>query len=247
MSKLNRRELLRTSVRAVVGGVLGGAGLVLLSACRGGGFGTGTSNLNPGSETGPCPLNPEQEEGPFYVDEGLLRSDVLDGQTGVPMLLSIKVLRAAKCEPIANAAVEIWSANSLGKYSDKLQEGTVGQKYLRGVQLTDAAGLVKFKTIYPGWYSGRTCHIHLKVRTGGTTSGSSYSTAGSNPSYGGQLFFPPAMNEALRTVYTQDSNPFTNNADDRVYTSQHGARGLVSLDGTMDAGFAGTVVVNVEA
>jgi len=247
MSKVNRRELLVKSVGAVVGGAVGGAGLVLLNACRSGDFGGGPSNLNPGSESGPCPLNPEQEEGPFYVDEGLIRSDVLDGQTGVPLLLSIKVMRAAKCEPVANAAVEIWSANSLGKYSDKSQEGTVGQKYLRGVQLTDASGLVKFKTIYPGWYAGRTCHIHLKVRTGGTTSGFSYSTAGSNPSYGGQLFFPPAMNEMLRSVYTQDNNPFTNNADDRVYTSQHGARGLLSLDGTLQDGFAGSIVVNVDA
>src|SRR6266550_4030414 len=243
MTNMNRREFLATSMGAMVASV----GLVLLNACRGGMTGPGTANLNPGSDTGPCPLNPEQEEGPFYVDEGQIRSDVLDGQTGVPLLLSIKVMRAAKCEPVANAAVEIWSTNSLGKYSDKSQEGTVGQKYLRGVQLSDSAGSVKFKTIYPGWYVGRTCHIHLKVRTGGTASGSSYSTAGSNPSYGGQIFFPPAMNEALRSVYTQDSNPFTNNADDRVYTGQHGARGLLSLDGTLDAGFAGLIVANVDA
>src|SRR6266851_668212 len=246
MIKMNRRELLKMAVPAVVGGIVSGAGLVLLNACRSGDFGGGPSNLNPGSESGPCPLSPEQEEGPFYVDEGLLRSDVLDGQTGVRLLLSIKVMRAAKCEPVANAAVEIWSANSVGKYSDKSQEGTVGQKYLRGVQLSDATGIVKFKTIYPGWYAGRTCHIHLKVRTGGTASGASYSTVGSNPSYGGQLFFPPAMNEMLRSVYTQDNNPFTNNADDRVYTSQHGARGLLSLDGTLQDGFAGSIVVNVD-
>jgi protocatechuate 3,4-dioxygenase beta subunit len=239
---MDRRELLRRSVGAVVVG----AGLVLTNACRSAGFGTGATNLNPGSETGPCPLNPEQEEGPFYVDEGLLRSDVLDGQTGVALQLSIKVLKAATCAPIANAAVEIWAANSLGKYSDKSVEGTVGQKYLRGVQLTDATGLVKFRTIYPGWYSGRTCHIHLKVRTGGKASGSSYATSGSHTAYVGQIFFPPTMNEALRSVYTSDANPFTNNADDRVYTSQKGARGLLSLDGTMDAGFAGLVIVNVD-
>src|SRR6266404_1997469 len=244
---MNRRELLRTSVGAVVGGAVGGAALVLLNACRSGDLAGGPHNLNPGSESGPCPLNPEQEEGPFYVDEGLLRSDVLDGQTGVPLLLSIKVMRAAKCEPVANAAVEIWSANSLGKYSDKWQEGTVGQKYLRGVQLTDAAGIVKLKTIYPGWYAGRTCHIHLKVRTGGTASGSSYSSSSSSQSYGGQIFFPPAVNEALRSVYTADNNPFTNNADDRVYNSQHGGRGLLSLDGTLQDGFAGSIVVNADA
>ncbi len=61
------------------------------------------------------------------------------------------------------------------------------------------------------------------------------------------MFFPPAMNERLRSVYTQDKNPFTNNADDHVYTDQHGARGMLSLDGTLDSGFAGSIVVNVEA
>ncbi len=238
MSKMNRRELLVTSVEAIAGG----AGLILLNACR-----DGSSSLNAGSDTGPCPLNPEQEEGPFYVDEGLLRSDVLDGQTGVALLLSIKVIRAAKCEPVANAAVEIWSANSLGKYSDKSQEGTVGQRYLRGVQISDAAGIVKFKTIYPGWYAGRTCHIHLKVRTGGTGSEAFYSTAGSTQAFGGQIFFPPDMNESLRSAYTGDTNSFINNADDRVYNSQHGARALLTLDGSFQAGFVGSITVDVNA
>jgi protocatechuate 3,4-dioxygenase beta subunit len=238
MSKMNRRELLVTGVEAIAGG----AGLILLNACR-----DGSSGLNAGADTGPCPLNPEQEEGPFYVDEGLLRSDVLDGQTGVPLLLSIKVMRAAKCEPVANAAVEIWSANSLGKYSDKAQEGTVGQRYLRGVQISDAAGIVKFKTIYPGWYTGRTCHIHLKVRTGGTASGASYSAGGSTQAFGGQIFFPPDMNESLRSAYSGDINSFINNADDRVYNSQHGARALLTLDGSFQTGLAGSITVDVNA
>jgi protocatechuate 3,4-dioxygenase beta subunit len=242
MSRMNRRELLVTSLGALVGGAAGGAGLTSLEACR-----DGSSGMSAGSDTGPCPLNPEQEEGPFYVDEGLLRSDVLDGQTGVPLLLSVKVVRVAKCEPVANAAVEIWSANSLGKYSDKSQEGTVGQKYLRGVQLTDASGFVKFRSIYPGWYTGRTCHIHLKVRTGGTASGSSYSTAGSTVAHGGQIFFPPHMNESLRSVYSGDTNSFINNAGDRVYDSQRGARALLSLDGSFQVGFAGSITVDVNA
>jgi protocatechuate 3,4-dioxygenase beta subunit len=239
---MNRRELLGTSVGALIGGTVSGAGLILLNAC-----GNGSRGLSAGSEIGPCPLNPEQEEGPFYVDEGLLRSDVLDGQPGVPLLLSIKVVRAENCDPVANAAVEIWSANSLGKYSDKRQESTVGQKYLRGVQLTDASGLVKFRSIYPGWYAGRTCHIHLKVRTGGTASGSSYSTAGSTQAYGGQIFFPPSMNESLRSVYTGDTNSFINNAEDRVYSSQHGARALLSLEGSFQVGFAASITVDVNA
>lgn len=41
------------------------------------------------------------------------------------------------------------------------------QTFLRGVQLTDASGLAQFDTIYPGWYGGRSVHIHLKVHAGG--------------------------------------------------------------------------------
>jgi len=215
--------------------------MVLLSGCR-----DVSSGLSTGSDTGPCPLNPEQEEGPFYVDEGLLRSDVLDGQIGVPLHLSIKVLRAVKCEPVTNAAVEIWSANQFGKYSDKQEEGTVGQKYLRGVQITDATGLVQFKTIYPGWYEGRTSHVHLKVRTGGKGSGSSYITSGSAEVHRGQMFFPPETNEALRAVYAGDTNSFINNAYDRVFNQQRGARAILTLEGSLQAGFAGSIAVAVK-
>jgi protocatechuate 3,4-dioxygenase beta subunit len=34
---------------------------------------------------------------------------------------------------------------------------------LRGAQVTNADGTVEFKTIYPGWYRGRTVHIHAKI------------------------------------------------------------------------------------
>ena len=44
------------------------------------------------------------------------------------------------------------------------QFDTTGKKFLRGYQLTDAQGEAKFLTIYPGWYYGRTVHIHIKVR-----------------------------------------------------------------------------------
>src|SRR5258705_4715165 len=50
-------------------------------------------------------------------------------------------------------------------YSDESVENTVGQTFLRGHQITDSNGAVTFKTIIPGWYSGRTVHIHVMIRT----------------------------------------------------------------------------------
>ena len=64
--------------------------------------------------------------------------------------------------------MDIWHCNALGAYSDVSDPGfdTSGQQFLRGYQATDANGVATFSTIYPGWYSGRTVHIHFKIRTG---------------------------------------------------------------------------------
>ena len=207
-----------------------------------------TSNTNVTSNpntTSVCTLTPEQEEGPYYVDAGLYRSNILDGQTGVALQLTITVIDATTCVPIASAAVDTWQANAAGVYSDEQSENTSGQTYLRGVQLTDSNGQVTFNTIYPGWYGGRANHFHLKVRIGGTCSGASYSTTGSTVAHGGQLFFPADMNTQLRSVYTQDSNPFTANTDDRVYSQQGGNEQVVTMSGSMTAGYTGTITVAV--
>ena len=106
-----------------------------------------------------------------FVDDsatGYLRSNVLsnlDGsstQTGVPLTLNIHVYDSKNsCAAMQNVQVDIWSCNAAGVYSAESSESTVGQSWLRGYQLTDANGLVTFQTIIPGWYSGRTNHIHL--------------------------------------------------------------------------------------
>ena len=52
-----------------------------------------------------------------------------------------------------------------GSYTVGTREGSTTDDgtYLRGAQVTDANGVVTFTTIFPGWYTGRTTHIHLKV------------------------------------------------------------------------------------
>lgn len=62
---------------------------------------------------------------------------------------------------------------------------TVGKKFLRGYQVTDANGLVRFSTIYPGWYEGRAVHIHFKIRT---------SFAAQAREFTSQLYFDDALN-----------------------------------------------------
>ena len=192
-----------------------------------------------------CALTKEQEEGPFYLDEGLLRADITEGESGVLLTLILTVVDASGCTPRAGAAVDVWHANRGGKYSDEAREGTTGKTFLRGVQLTNANGQVTFKTICPGWYAPRACHIHVKVHTGGSVSGSRYASAGGTVVHGGQMFFPPSHNIALRGAYADNLSAFVNNDTDMVYTRQDGDTSLIALSGSMTDGFVGNVTVGI--
>jgi protocatechuate 3,4-dioxygenase beta subunit len=123
-----------------------------------------------------CVVRPEQTEGPYFVDEMLNRSDIRsdpsDGSVkeGVPLRLVINVsqIDGSSCTALAGGAfVDVWQCDALGVYSDVQDPGfdTTGEKFLRGYQVTDVNGATEFMTIYPGWYQGRTVHIHFKVRT----------------------------------------------------------------------------------
>lgn len=122
-----------------------------------------------------CIVRPEQTEGPYFVDERLHRSDIrsdpTDGQVkrGIPLVLIPRVFRLGprRCDPLPEAQVDIWHCDAQGVYSDVRDPyfNTNGRKFLRGYQITDAKGNARFTTIYPGWYPGRTVHIHFKIRT----------------------------------------------------------------------------------
>jgi protocatechuate 3,4-dioxygenase beta subunit len=111
------------------------------------------------------------------VDEKLNRSDIRsdpsDGSVkgGVPLRLvfCISRMEGSACTPLKGAIVDVWQCDALGVYSD-FQDinglfDTRGKKFLRGYQMTDASGKAEFITLYPGWYPGRTVHIHFKIRT----------------------------------------------------------------------------------
>ena len=116
-----------------------------------------------------CFLTPQSIEGPFYLDPRLVRAQIAEGRTGVPLRVDLRVIDGATCKPSERARVDIWHADAQGIYSgyqgqgDKQDISTVGQKFLRGTQITNSEGAVRFETIYPGWYTGRATHIHFKV------------------------------------------------------------------------------------
>ena len=165
---------------------------------------------------------PGVTEGPYWVDELLNRSDVRSDpttgvvQAGLPLYLAVTVSQInadGTITPLSGAQVDIWHASAYGYYSDIESDGTAGQKYLRGYQKTTARGVVKFTTIYPGWYSGRTPHIHARVRTYDATGTVAYN-------FTTQFFFDDTVtNEVFATIapYANRDDRDTTNANDSIF------------------------------
>lgn len=115
-----------------------------------------------------CMLSTEVTEGPYYLDPALVRSDITEGKPGLPLRLRIQVV-TADCTPVPGARVDLWHCDADGNYSGYANAGgaravdATGQTFLRGTQGTDDQGVATFATIYPGWYRGRTTHIHYKI------------------------------------------------------------------------------------
>ena len=162
----------------------------------------------------------EQDEGPYHRDAQPLRRDVVEDRDGVPLQLGIRVA-GDDGRPVAGAMVEIWQCDALGRYSGfpPPNDGTVvtatnaprseylaDQTFLRGRQPADPEGMVEFRTIYPGWYPGRTVHIHLMVHVGATTRTS-------------QLYFPDDLNNDVlgREPYSQRPGRDTTNDTDEIF------------------------------
>ena len=178
-----------------------------------------------------CVLAPEQTEGPYYVDDAAIRRNVTDGKTGAALTLRLTVVNVASCKPIRGAAVEIWHCDAGGVYSGV--QGDTGM-FLRGVQRTDANGLAIFRTIYPGWYQGRTVHIHTMVHLGG------------NVVHTGQLYFPDGLTDVVyrRSPYNQRPDRYPRNAGDSIYRNG-GKRSMLKLVRN-GAAYAGSITMGVQ-
>jgi protocatechuate 3,4-dioxygenase beta subunit len=228
-----------------------------------------------------CTLTPEQEEGPFYLDDRIVRREITEGKIGVPLRLRIALADARSCAPLAGAAVDIWHCDALGVYSgfNEMSPGGPsggrmpppppgaggpppmphaeggrrinGARYLRGVQFTDAEGRAEFSTLYPGWYLGRTIHIHLKVHVGSTDEGDR--DRGGRVCHTGQLFFPEettAHVARLEPYVGRTRVPRTLQNEDGVFRGQDGAASILALTRldkrTFESGFLAAVTLAVD-
>jgi protocatechuate 3,4-dioxygenase beta subunit len=177
---------------------------------------------------GTCTLTPETIAGPTWFDAHAVRSDIRDGRPGTPLDLAFRVEHTSACTPVANAVVDLWQCDAGGIYSgfaraapgqggspggkDEYGDGesaaTTAERFLRGTQVTDATGVVRFATVYPGWYPTRSAHLHLKVHLDTTTV------------FTGQLFFDDAVTDGVYAAdpYAQHAGRDTRNDRDAFFS-----------------------------
>lgn len=197
-----------------------------------------------------CVLTPEQTEGPYYIAKEKVRSNITEGKPGVPMRLRLNVVDAATCRPIKDAAVDIWHCDAEGVYSGFIAASTGAgpggnggptdhRAFLRGIQFTNAQGNTQFRTLYPGWYRGRTVHIHVKVHLGRQTVGHVVHT--------GQLYFDDRLtsNVYQRAPYKiRASQRDTFNSTDGIFQSG-GRQSMLSVKPDGHGGYVASITLGV--
>lgn len=180
-------------------------------------------------------LTPQETEGPYFVEEHLNRSDIRvdptdrSVQAGHALKLDINVSQVhnGTLTAVKGAHVDIWHCNALGYYSDVAQQRTTGKKFLRGSQASDKDGNVSFTTIYPGWYYGRTVHIHAKVRL--------FSGARTTYEFTTQFFFDDRLSDKIysQAPYNQRGARDVRNIDDGIYGGGPRGRGSAGSKGSL--------------
>ena len=173
------------------------------------------------------------------------------------------VADTTSCSPLANAAVDVWHCDAAGYYSGISGENPGGggtatgdenldTTFLRGIQLTGDDGLAEFDTIYPGWYTGRAIHIHMKVHVDGTTDDT---YEGGHVSHTGQLFFDDAISDQVFATAAYADRPndqrLRNDGDNILGDHADEPGFLLELkqinEDSIDDGFIGTITIGVDS
>jgi protocatechuate 3,4-dioxygenase beta subunit len=226
---------------------IGAFAMPLINSCK------KDDTTNSGSSSS-CTVSPTETAGPFPTSIGdptfqasaaYIRTDITDGQEGVPLTVKIIVKNTNNnCAIVQGAFVEIWHCNRLGYYSEFGPSNAGGLQnvdmtafdFLRGKQVSDSTGTATFLTVYPGWYTGRAPHIHMHI----------YNAAGVS-----KLITQVAFTEAISTtVYTTSAfytgvAQGTSNSSDNVFSDSLSNNICDSLTGSVAAGYVLTKTVYV--
>ena len=253
-------------------GLLGGLGAVVLVAGCGSDdskrAATSTSNASTtttGADTSAgtvtrCSQIPEETAGPFPGDgtiapnvltqDGIVRSEITSSfgsasgvAAGIPLTINLTVVDSSKgCAALPGAAVYVWHCNRDGEYSLYTQ-GVTEENYLRGVQASDANGVARFTSIFPGAYSGRWPHIHFEVFPS-----LAKATNGANATTVSQLALP---GDICRSVYATNgySQSVRNLAQTTLQTDMVFSDGTSlqtpTITGDTKSGYSAALVIGV--
>jgi protocatechuate 3,4-dioxygenase beta subunit len=248
---LSRRNLLRSVGLGVTA--------VTLAACGVEASGSGAPSAVSSTSAGEIP---DETAGPYPGDgsngpdvlerSGIVRSDIRSSfggasgtAEGVPMTLELVIKDLANAgAAFAGVAVYVWHCSREGGYS-LYSDGITEENYLRGVQIADGNGTVRFTSIFPACYSGRWPHIHFEVypdRASITDSTKAIATS--------QVALPK---DACDQVYATDgySASVTNLAGvslagDNVFGDDDGASQLGTVTGSVREGYTVTLQVGVD-
>jgi len=266
VSALDRRQLLKVlSTMGVSMAVLRCGGAMQNADFSSGSSGSGTTD---GSSSGSCVEMVSETNGPFpadgsnsagdgnstllddvYANSPIIRSNIVsnyDGTqtvSGVPLTLTMTLQNTNNsCEILSGYYIYIWHCTPAGQYSAYTGSGngthTRTETYLRGIQQTNASGQVTFTTVYPGWYSGRTVHIHVEV----------YKTlADSTTVKTTQLAFPMSTNYTVQSAsgYNGTSGMMTNSSDGIF--SDGTSTEMVTISGDNTNGYQASIAIRVAA
>jgi protocatechuate 3,4-dioxygenase beta subunit len=208
-------------------------------------------------------LSPEQIAGPYFRNPKLIRRNISEGAEGIPLVLRLEIVDAMTGHPVTDALVDIWHCNARGAYSGwskvnpdiEADVGDIGSiprtdddTYLRGGQFTDKKGIVRFTTIYPGFYAGRALHIHVAVRI---TGGNNYLQE-RHVAWVGQLYLPGVASRAVLNAreYRGRAVSALTNEEDYFYETMGGEASILKVhtlgrDSNED-GFFGYTTIGVD-
>ncbi|MEP7234920.1 MAG: T9SS type A sorting domain-containing protein [Ignavibacteriota bacterium] len=211
---------------------------------------------------GSCVLIPTETAGPYpwpkspngsiiSTDQFFYRRDITEGLPGLPLTVTLNIVNVNDdCAPVLNAAVVIWHCNKDGQYSEyggqlnyltnRMDVDETGKSFMRGVQMTDSNGQVTFNTIYPGWYPGRTSHVHFQVFLSSLLNATS------------QFAFPENINQAVygSALYSGHGQKDTPNTSDGVFNNNatdltHEL--LTDIQGDTTSGYTATFTIGIAA
>jgi len=185
-----------------------------------------------------CVTSVEETSGPFPIKSPAdwVRENIIGNRAGVPLMIVLNIQNTNDdCLPLEGVFVDVWHCDAKGNYSEyngQLDGDFTGEHFLRGRQTSDVNGNTSFMSIYPGWYPGRTPHIHVEVKD---SAGNSLLIT--------QVSFPDSISSNVYTTseYKDNGSADTNNDNDGIV----GDANLAEVTGNTTDGYVLTKTIKV--